>query len=82
MATFVELLEKSVVTQFLITSVSVTTLCALFLLGKPVPPELLSLNMVIVGFYFGNKNANQSLQTANKALELAKTGPLKPRGDT
>ena len=55
MAKFYELLEQSTITQALITSVLVITVCFLWATGKPIPSDLFQLTITVVGFWFGSK---------------------------
>jgi len=55
MSTFIDLLKSSVLTQAMITVITLSALFYLILAGKPVPTEVWSLAMLVVGFYFGSK---------------------------
>lgn len=59
MKVFLRLLEKSVVTQGLITVALVVTTCYLWATGQPVPNALYTMDTIVVGFFFGSK-AQQS----------------------
>lgn len=55
MQTFLELLRESVIIQGVITVIFVATICYLWITGKPIPPDLIQLVGLIIGFYFGAK---------------------------
>jgi hypothetical protein len=55
---FLDLLEKSVITQSIITILVLATCVYLWLTGVPLPEDLKSITLVIVGFFFGSKTAN------------------------
>jgi hypothetical protein len=52
---FIDLLEKSVITQMLITVCLVVTVCIMFAMGKPVPDALINFTSIMIGFYVGGK---------------------------
>lgn len=55
MTKFMELLEQSTITQALITTALVFTVCFLWATGKPIPSDLFQLTITVVGFWFGSK---------------------------
>jgi len=55
MAKFWELFKSSVVLQFTLALVVSATVCALYLMGRDVPRELMGAWMLILGFVFGQK---------------------------
>lgn len=55
MADFWELLKESVITQAAITVLVVCATVYMWVRGMPVPPELLTLDSLVIGFYFGSK---------------------------
>lgn len=55
MQKFWELFEQSIITQAVITALLVMTICAMYLMGKPIPTDLIELTMIVVGFWFGSK---------------------------
>ena len=65
---FWQLLSESTIVQALVTLVLVVADCFLWATGKPVPPELLQLTTVVVGFWFGTK--------AQQAINVARTKTL------
>jgi hypothetical protein len=68
---FVDLLRESVITQALITVLSLSVTFALVALGRAVPDEVWAIDGLVVGFYFGGKVQSQALrlmQNARRAL--------------
>lgn len=55
MSDFWELLKESVITQAAITILVVCATLYLWVRGLPVPPELYTLDSLVIGFYFGSK---------------------------
>ena len=55
MAKFWQLLEESVITQSILTLLVVGTVCTLWIMGHPVPQELMELTFVVVSFWMGSK---------------------------
>ena len=55
MNTFIDLLKSSVITQGLITTIVLIVWGILTINGKVIPPEVSTLVMLVVGFYFGSK---------------------------
>lgn len=58
MEKLLDLIRESVIVQGLITLSLVITVCYLWAAGRPVPPDLLGLLTLVVGFYFGSKVQN------------------------
>lgn len=56
-AKFVELLEKSTITQAFVTMAVVTTACIMWSTGNPLPEGLQIILTLVVGFFFGTKSA-------------------------
>lgn len=52
---FWDLVKSSVIIQGTVTLMLVGTTCYLYAVGQPVPPELLGLDGVVLGFFFGAK---------------------------
>lgn len=55
MTKFWELFRTSVVLQFSLALLVSLTVCALYLMGRDVPLELVGAWMLILGFVFGQK---------------------------
>lgn len=55
MKKFWELFEQSIITQAVVTVILISTIAALYIMGKPVPEDLLQLAFTVVGFWFGSK---------------------------
>ncbi|GAI83616.1 unnamed protein product [marine sediment metagenome] len=55
MTKFWELFKTSVVLQFSLAAIVTLTVCALYLMGRAVPLELVGAWMLILGFVFGQK---------------------------
>lgn len=54
----IDLLKQSVLIQALLAVMSVGTMVYLYIVGRPVPDELVTVVMLILGFYFGTKSQN------------------------
>lgn len=68
METFWTLLAKSVILSGFIVLVSVSTLCYLAIVGKPIPDVLVNITLTVVAFYFGSKvGAAETNINRNKA---------------
>lgn len=57
---FVELLEKSTITQAFITMAVVGAACILWATGNPLPEGLQTILTIVVGFFFGTKAATMA----------------------
>lgn len=55
MEKFLDLVRESVIVQGLITLSLVITVCYMWASGKTIPPDLLGLLTLVIGFYFGSK---------------------------
>lgn len=55
MADFWELLKESVITQAFITILAISATVYMWVAGHAVPPELYTLDSLVIGFYFGGK---------------------------
>lgn len=55
MRTFYLLMKQSIIVQALITLIIVSTISYLYVVGRPVPPDLMTIAVLILGFYFGSK---------------------------
>ena len=55
MNVLIDLLRSSVLTQAVITVMTLSVVFYLVVTGKPVPPEVWALASLVVGFYFGSK---------------------------
>lgn len=55
MKKFWELFEQSVITQALVTLCLIVTVCVMFIMQNPIPPELSLLTTTVLGFWFGSK---------------------------
>ena len=75
MSKFWELLEQSVLIQGTLALAFSGAIIAMYVTGKPVPQELVALVSLILGYFFGAKNA-QSLERVARA-----TGAHKGKGD-
>lgn len=56
MTKFWELVKSSVIVQGTVTLVLVGTTCYLYASGQDVPESLLSLDGLVIGFFFGSKS--------------------------
>lgn len=65
MTKFWELFRSSVVLQFTLALLVSATICALYLLGRAVPDQLIGAWMLILGFVFGQK-VQQSVNKKEK----------------
>jgi hypothetical protein len=68
---FWELFAESVIVQAFLAAMFGVTLCALYLGSKPVPLELVALESVILGYYFGGKTNMIARKTADH-IRMAK----------
>jgi len=68
MKTLIELLKSSVLTQAMITIITLCVISYLILAGRPVPPELWALGSLVVGFYFGSKVGIVQGETRSRIL--------------
>lgn len=57
---FIELLEKSTITQAFITMAVVSAACILWATGQPLPEGLQVILTIVVGFFFGTKAATMA----------------------
>lgn len=48
-------LKSSVIIQGTVTLMLIGTTCYLYIMGQPVPPELLGFDGLVLGFFFGAK---------------------------
>ena len=55
MDTFWRLFKESFIIQSLITLIVVITISIMYYQGRQVPPDLVNMTWLIVGFYFGGK---------------------------
>lgn len=63
MPRIIDLIETSAVVQGMLALFVLGSDSWLWANGKPVPPELLALTTLIVGFYFGAKSQTQLAST-------------------
>jgi len=75
MTKFWELLEQSVIIQGILALAFSGAIITLYITGQAVPQELVALVSLILGYFFGAKNA-QSLERVARA-----TGAHKDMGD-
>lgn len=52
---WLDLLEKSVLTQMIITVTLVITVCVMWGMEKEVPQPLINFTSIMIGFYVGGK---------------------------
>lgn len=52
---WLDLLEKSVLTQMIITVALVITVCVMWGMEKEVPQPLINFTSIMIGFYVGGK---------------------------
>lgn len=79
MATFLELLKESVIVQGILTLMVVGACVYLWITNQPIPPDLASITLLVVGFYFGAKVqniANKSTQAINRAAEAVQSSKV------
>jgi hypothetical protein len=68
--TFWKLLQESTIIQASVTLILVAADCFLWATSKPVPPELLQLTTIVIGFWFGTKA--QSAINSTRAITKPK----------
>lgn len=59
METFVDLLKTSTLVQAIITLLCIGTIAYLYIAERQVPDTLVSIVMLILGYYFGSKSEQQ-----------------------
>lgn len=64
-----DLIEQSVVFQGILAVSVVGAVVYLSVCGQPVPDQLSSLAMIIVGFFFGSKSTTSAARAAREAVE-------------
>lgn len=69
-ADLIDLLRESVITQAIITILSLSVTFALVALGRTVPEEVWALDGLVIGFYFGGKVQSQALRMMQNAKRL------------
>lgn len=57
-AKFLELLEKSTITQSYITMAVVTVACVLWGMQVDIPESLQTIIIIVIGYFFGTKAAS------------------------
>lgn len=57
-AKFLELLEKSTITQSYITIAVVTVACILWGMQVDIPESLQTIIIIVIGYFFGQKSAS------------------------
>jgi hypothetical protein len=73
MQKFWELFERSIIVQGTVTLALILTLCAMFLMSKPVPDTLIGFAMLVLGYWFGTKAQYAiDLRAATEALAAKK----------
>jgi len=55
MNTFIDLLKSSALIQGIIATCVIITVCALAIMGKPIPELLATITLAIVGYFIGVK---------------------------
>jgi hypothetical protein len=73
MEKFWELFQESVIVQSLVTLTLVITICAMFLMSKPIPELLGSITLLVLGFWFGAKSQHSIVTSAKEASKAAAT---------
>jgi hypothetical protein len=63
---FLDLVERSIIVQAIVTLVLIATDCTLWLTGKTPSSELLALTFAVIGFWFGSKIENAKLTNRAK----------------
>jgi len=53
---FAELLRESVLIQAVVTLIMVSGMVYMYAIGRDIPTEYLSLQTLIIGFWFGSKS--------------------------
>lgn len=69
MATFWNLLERSIIVQSIVTLMLVTAVVFMYVTAKEVPSDLTSLMLLVLGFWFGAKSSNQMTTQALKKIK-------------
>jgi len=66
----IDLLRESVITQAIITTLTLSVTFALVAQGRAVPEEVWALDGLVIGFYFGGKVQSQALRMMQNARQL------------
>jgi len=66
----IDLLRESVITQAIITTLTLSVTFALVMQGRAVPEEVWALDGLVIGFYFGGKVQSQALRMMQNARQL------------
>ena len=66
MSKFWELVKSSVIVQGTVTLTLVATTCYLYATGQEVPESLLSLDGLVIGFFFGSKTQQIAARKVEK----------------
>jgi hypothetical protein len=56
MQTFWQLLRESVLVQSLVTLLVISAVVYLYICGREVPPDLIKISLLILGYWFGTKS--------------------------
>ena len=62
MKKFWELFKESIIIQGSIALIITSTICYLYVNGRPVPSELMNVLLLILGVYFGAKTTGGRFQ--------------------
>ena len=68
MKTLIDLLKSSVLTQAMITLITLSVISYMIIAGRPVPAELWAVGSLVIGFYFGSKVGIVQGETRSKIL--------------
>ena len=74
---FLDMFERSVIIQAMITLSLIVTLCYLFLTKQPVPELLTQITLLVIGYYFGQKQVNEVRTSAQAMVRAAAEGAVK-----
>ena len=74
MEKFWELLEESVLVQSIIALGCIIVILILYASQQAVPPTLVDIVMLILGFYFGSKSTQQTQTIAKSQRQMYQAG--------
>lgn len=79
MVSFFERLFANVGVQDVIAMAFTGVVCFLWLTGQEVPEGLLNVTLIIIGFFFGDKNAQRTQASTAEMLNPTPAAPYIPK---
>lgn len=72
---WLQLLYKGVIVQTIITILVIASLCFMWTTGKAVPPEMLAIAYVLLGFWGGSTGAIVAYHNGNQITTTTAAAP-------